>query len=694
VLGADADGFVPMAAMPNGHNKNPCRVATEAPLPAYTRVTNVITGTGLNSLNTAGIDGITNLAVGVWQLGLSPLMETGVSIIRNKGDVGRTLEELHALHRQWATALTQGARDFVHTFKTGVSFTDQVNAGQEAQGKLEGNIYVDPLTRTYDDAHKKFLAALADHEANPGSRAAKILYQSFRKWVLASGRFVFHFQSAIDSAFTKASQTMVSNILSFRRARDLGLTREHLQSVMDESMRLAESHRAYLTDVVGLTSKNEIAIEVQNALMGAYHQALADNGVQGMETLVDEAVADFQDWIGTGETSSVTPIGRGTKALTTYIHNFPLPIAGFIPAVRTVGNFMDALLWTAPGIGLYRAIKWRGKTTAERNHVFPNIKADWQFHRRQAVALLTNAASLGIMALLNANKDKEDDEKDFWWTGSFPAFDKAEQRRWERNGWTENTLIMGKLRIRLDRGFGQTIFLPMMMGSMLFEATDGLDGKEAAQNTMDLAEALIPGVAQLKGRFKSTESVYGLRSLAENQAASMVPFSALLNTQKRLAPKIDKKNTEATIWQNSPFYVDTDAPGVVVFKSPLGEPLAQDADPYGWVKKIGSPIYMTPETPGRDSAKKAIAADFAKQNYSGGAAPLDTFKTHLQKAGVPYSSALYKTWKEARIDAFVKDYTRQRGRVLRSDNYKSTVGSIWSDAGKRADRELGIRVRD
>lgn len=44
--------------------KAPCRVATVAALPAYTRSGNVITSSSNVSLNTAGIDGVTNLAVG------------------------------------------------------------------------------------------------------------------------------------------------------------------------------------------------------------------------------------------------------------------------------------------------------------------------------------------------------------------------------------------------------------------------------------------------------------------------------------------------------------------------------------------------------------------------------------------------------------------------------------------------------
>jgi hypothetical protein len=61
-------------------------------LPAYTRSGNVITGTGLVNLNTAGIDGITNLVVGDRVLlvdGVSGL-DNGLYTITTLGATGTT----------------------------------------------------------------------------------------------------------------------------------------------------------------------------------------------------------------------------------------------------------------------------------------------------------------------------------------------------------------------------------------------------------------------------------------------------------------------------------------------------------------------------------------------------------------------------------------------------------------------------
>lgn len=644
---------------------------------------------------------LVGLSVGVWETGMSLATESLVSIGRNKGDIGATIEELVALHKGWASNLSRGVREFGRTLKTGTTYIEQVQGGQESQGKLEdqgkleGKVFVDPLTRTYDDATKRMTAAISRYRSNPNAKdAANILYQSFRAWVLASGRFTFRMLSAVDSSFTKANAATVANIISFRRAKALGLTAQDLANVMDESQRQAEAHRAYLVNEVGLTNANEIAIEVRDHLEGAYYQALSNRGVEGLQDLINEASADIQDKIGTGETSQKTLIGKATRSVTQLIQTFPFPLAGIIPAVRTVGNVMDSLMWTAPGIGLYRAIRFNGKTTEQRNEYFPNIHADWQFRRRQALAALSNGAVLGILALLKANEDEPDDEKWFWWTGSFPALNDVEKARWQRNGWTENTLMIGPVRFQLDRGFGQTLYVPMAMSAMLYEATDGVDGKEFVQDLTSLAEMLVPGFSQGKSQFKSTESVYGMQSFATNQATALAPFSAFLKSGRRLEDRIDTKNSEASFFQLNPFYVDTDAEGVSVFRNVLGEKLVQDENGWGMIQKIGAPMFLKLEDKGRDPVKKQISEDFYANKYSGGEVTLSTFKTKLTKAGMPFSPALYKKWKTARIDAFVDQYSKQRPGILKSENYSSKVGSVWQDAGKKADRELGIKRKN
>lgn len=634
---------------------------------------------------------LVGVTVGVWESHMLMAQEVAVSIVRNKGDVAKTFEELLALHKGWATNALRGLREVGRALKTGSTYREQVQGGQEGQGKLEDKIFVDPLTRTYDDANKKMAAAIRDFQMNKNKGAAKVLWQAFRKWVVASGRFTFRALGAVDSAWTKMNAGTMANILAFRRAKDLGITKAELTAAMGAAQRYAEAHRAFLVSEVGLTNSNEIAIEVQDAIEGAFYQALTEKGVEGLDTLLDEAASDFQDKIGTGETSQKTWIGRATRSVTSIIQTFPFPLAGIIPAVRTVGNVMDGLMWTAPGVGIYRALRFNNKTAAERNEFFPNIKSDWQFRRRQAMAVLTNAATLGIVALLNANEDEPDDEKWFWWTGAWPALNDAEQARWKRNDWTENTLIVGGLRFQLDRGFGQTLLVPMTVASMAYEASNGLDGKEGLAGLAALAEALVPGFAQGRDRFKSTDSVYGFKSFAEQQAASLIPFSALLKSGRRMQERVDTKNTEAAWYQLNPFYADSAAPGVVQLRNVLGEPMAEDVNAWGWLKKLGSPMFFTMDIPGRDPVKKTISDDFFKRSYAGGEVTLEAFKTRLEESNTPYSPALYVKWKQERIANFVELYSARRAKLLTEDNYASSVGSVWTKAGERADRALGIK---
>jgi len=652
-------------------------------LPKFKDLMNSYVRANIFSAITSQTIGIT---VGVWETMMTGLTEALYTVgTKGKNPLDMVLE-VGAIIRAFGVNLPRALRESLEVLKTGTTYIDQVKQDQDRLDNKEPSSFVDPLVRTYDDAMKKMEQALVTFKESPSKRAAQVLWQALRGWIFAAGRFTFRGLYAADAAVTKLNSTAMADIFAYRETKRLGITKEQVAAVQREVDRMVESHRMFLETEAGI-SGNLLEIEIRDKIQGLFLQAISERGGQGLDTILTDAASDIQDRIGTGLTSKVTITGRVNEAASTFVNNFPLPIGGLLPAIRTTGNVIDSALWYSP-IGLIRAMYYNGKTVEERQAAFPNIRSDWQFRRKQMMAALTNGATMAMFALLMANQDEPDDEKFFWYTGTYPVMDKAEQARWDRNGWSEYTLIVGDLRIQVNRGFGQTLYPSLTLASLLVDATDGMTAKEALRNTIGLAEQIIPGFSQVRDRAKAGDSTYSAGALVENQLATLIPLSGLLQAPRRLGPQIDRRNSEAAWYQANPFWVDTSADGVVVMKNVLGEPLESESNPYAWVKKVGIPIQLQPSNKNRDPLKKQISDDFYANKYYGSKPTLDDFK---EKYGETVTPMQYKAWLERRVEKFVPDYTDRRDKILeRPDSYGNRVGDVWSRAGDRAARELGL----
>ena len=652
-------------------------------LPKFKDLMNSYVRANIFSAITSQTIGIT---VGVWETMMTGLTEALYTVgTKGKNPLDMVLE-VGAIIRAFGVNLPRALRESLEVLKTGTTYIDQVKQDQDRLDNKEPSSFVDPLVRTYDDAMEKMKQALVTFKESPSKRAAQVLWQALRGWIFAAGRFTFRGLYAADAAVTKLNSTAMADIFAYRETKRLGITKEQVAAVQREVDRMVESHRMFLQTEAGI-SGNLLEIEIRDKIQGLFLQAISERGGQGLDTILTEAASDIQDRIGTGLTSKVTITGRVNEAASTFVNNFPLPIGGLLPAIRTTGNVIDSALWYSP-IGLIRAMYYNGKTVEERQAAFPNIRSDWQFRRKQMMAALTNGATMAMFALLMANQDEPDDEKFFWYTGTYPVMDKAEQARWDRNGWSEYTLIVGDLRIQVNRGFGQTLYPSLTLASLLVDATDGMTAKEALRNTIGLAEQIIPGFSQVRDRAKAGDSTYSAGALVENQLATLIPLSGLLQAPRRLGPQIDRRNSEAAWYQANPFWVDTSADGAVVMKNVLGEPLESESNPYAWVKKVGIPIQLQPSNKNRDPLKKQISDDFYANKYYGSKPTLDDFK---EKYGETVTPTQYKAWLERRVEKFVPDYTDRRDKILeRPDSYGNRVGDVWSRAGDRAARELGL----
>jgi RNA polymerase sigma factor (sigma-70 family) len=626
--------------------------------------------------------------VGAWELFSSVLGESFVSVGRNKLNLIGTIAEWGAIIRAFASNTSRGFREAWEVAKTGTTFIEQVKLEQaKMDEKGEGKIFVDPATRTYDDAMKKMKKAIEGFQKNPTKATSEILWQAIRGYILSAGRLTFRALFMADAAVTKINASAMAEIFKYREIKRLGITKEQVREIQNEVERLVDSQRMFLQTELGL-SGNILEIEIQDRIEGAMLQALTMQGAQGLDTILTEAASDIQDRIGTGETSKATLIGRMNESASTFVNNFAVPIAGVLPAIRTNGNIIDAAMWYMPVVGLYRAIRYNKMTTAERQAVFPNIRADWQFRRKQIMAAFTNGASLAIFGLLMANKDLPEDEKWFRFTGAYPVGDKGTQALWELKGYSEYTLYVGTLPgVKMDRGFGQAFLPAFVTASMLVEASDGVTGKEALKNTVALAELYLPGFSQAKGRFKAADSTYNAERFIENQVTMFVPLSGLLQTPRRVGEPVDKRNTDASLLEANPFWVSADA-GVMRMRNILGEPLESESSPYSWMSKIGIPLQFRPVKEGRDPVKRQIMEDFYQYKYAGGKVTLNDFR---KAYGETATTSQYQAFLQARADLFVPRYQKVRERlVARPEDYAGRVGDLWENASIRAARNLGL----
>ena len=637
-----------------------------------------------------------NIYSGTSSLGLSVMVglyeyaklfadELVVSVINSKGNIPKLLNEIKVLGSAWFSNHIAGYREARVAFRTGTSFTEQVQGGQE--GSLDNDIFTDPLTRVWDrsidDIRKGYVAMKAATPARRMAIASKLILPEI-KAALSTVRLTFRVLGGIDAGITKMHSETRSTILAYRSFVDMGGSSAEYDAIQRAAEQVGLSYAEHARKNLGLTG-NDLSIATQEAVQGAIFMAMRDKGVP-IDKLTESAISEIQAKIGTGKTSDKTIVGQITNKMARAANSFPGGAIA-IPAVRTVGNVIDEMLWSAPVVGMYRALKYRKYSEAERQKVFPNMKANWQYNRNAAYAYLSTPLTALITALLKANEDEPDDSKWFWFTGPYPTLDQAEQARWRNNGWDENTLIVGNTRIRLDRGFGQTFLFPVAVGRFAHDAMNGATPEEYLQNSWGLADLMVPGISQLSDRFGARESVSATTNTLEQVWTSFVPFASLMKTPRRLGDRIDKRKSENLNFFLTPFYVDTEGEGVVLMKNVLGQKLEQDRNPYGWVQKLGFPIYYRTVSNDGDP-RSAVMRDFVDNNYRGGAVDSNSLK---KKAGDRYNARLLNDYVDYRVQQFMKYYKPSRSSLLGREDYGSKVGALWSKATEDADRRFKLR---
>ena len=621
--------------------------------------------------------------VGGWVLGSIYIREGFKVAFDPKIPMSERFSEILNFQKVVGGNILRGAREAKAVWQSGgTSFHSQLMGGQEVES--QGKVTVDELTTLYDQSTQRLSAAVGAYRRAQGTAkakpAAKIALEAFKKWVVAGQRFTFQGLSSVDAAVTKTSSSIQAQVLADRRARAAGLNRPEMDAIREDSYNHAKGIADHLRRN-DITNENLIAIEVLDAVEGGIFQRYAKMGAD-VASLIEEAVGDVQSQIGTGETND-TVIGKLTDIISHGVNEFP-GLTLLAPAVRTVGNVTDELMWTAPIIGLYRAYSTKGDSVrAKRNRAkFKNVSAEWQFAKRRRLMWGSHAMTAIAGAMLAMNDDLEDEDKWFWYTGFYPAKDKSEQERWAKQGnkWTEHTLIVFGTHIRLDRGFGQSMLLPMVAASTGHRVTKNVRATVAGNLDVEKAydEAftdiighmglILPGFSSGESFSRAVAYRGGAINYIQQKASVFVPFSGLAKTPRRLNDRINTKETEASAFNFNPFWVDTDGEGVVVYKNSLGEKLEPVNDIWNYVRKLGIPIYMEPTARGRDPEKKAALEFRINSRYTGGKVSRQAWAAEAAKGGVENTNANFNAF----ADAYIANYMKQHTKLVPKFNPESS----------------------
>lgn len=666
------------------------------------------------------------------------------------GSVGKSgfLADLGNVWKEWLGGYVEAFNEARVVATTGGStFTLQKNVEQErSKSNISRNPqFIDALTRVDDILNRDLPQAwktlrTKDTTSSQKAKAAKTLL----KGVLKLGtlqRHVFTALSAADSAVTKAYQTSQSNILAFREngkalaKGEGGLTPAQLADLMQVGRRDAEAYVSMLSENKAFESTADpvgmariVARDRMNQIVFA---GLAKAQVP-VDTLAAETIADIQGQIGTGDVSG-TLLGRVAEKATQGIKNFEdsnIPLASIFMAIRTPSVVADYLAWTVPGVNLPRTLDlfYSSRFNQQRRErVFPNLTADWQVTRRLATAMLSYPLTGLVAAMLLEQADRDEDDRDVWFTGSFPD-DPRERTKWAERGWEENSLYLFGLNLKIDRGPGQVLTGPLMIARTLVtvreaEREAARDGKEIttsgiyAKHAFEATRFFVPIVDQtisfgdpivretLKASQGNSSAAEVGSTLFGPSLGRLVPLSGLLKTADRqIDGNVDRSQLSPSqkLLIHVPTYVFFDEDNIAWQHNVFGEKLDRNTSADGVIgrlgkiaRRIGSPIFWGPadRDADRDPVVVEMSNDFASQNYYGGKVNMRNLKKKFDQADMDFSQDLAINYVKTRLGFVQSQYAPRRDSLLQenSKDFSSKMSALWRKGTQRADRKFGLK---
>lgn len=389
--------------------------------------------------------------------------------------------------------------------------------------------------------------------------------------------------------------------------------------------------------------------------------------------------------------------------------------------IRTIAQIADYLSWYAPGISLGKIlIEARKRKTKEGGAYNLHAGSTWQWKRRVHESVFGHMLFGGILALLAAQPD-DDDEKWLGITTSYP-WSPEDRLKFKNNRETEFTLYFGRKSegrkyIQFTRGVLEMLAFPAVAAKNIDDVRRGkmtaLEGSARMMWDMtNLSAPLVNSLAKQVNLMAQGNNDRLMEDLAK-KASLFLPLSAATRTAQKLTQDAPAKNSEnylASLF--IPGYALYSGAGDVELRNALDEPVFTDKSVWGKLAKAGLPFGYLPATAPQDPL---LAADFPRMNY--GIPPAPPFKTFMkgiegreeelwEANEVTTNNDLYNKWITNRAAAFKRIYRedsdpgenakdpRTLDEIKEAKDqkaYKARLSTLWSKATRETNQLMQIK---
>lgn len=663
---------------------------------------------GLGTIYVNASVGLAAPAVNLIREGFKTFLTNPLHPLSAMGDTAR------ALARAYRAAGKRGRLALRTNATLGLSAAKA--SGDKAQASTDpvGVLSVDALERRMDLAIKRI-----QDSSMPKWRKA---WESYLIFASFTGKMLWRIIGAIDTVSTAQVTEFIAEMRLNRQLRRKGVDPVTEWSAF---MTAHESGVRYAVEQLGLTP-NQASIEMMFRLQDAYYTHLQDK---------TDDVRPFE-YHGDARQEALTMIGnhaerqgfiskRGHEIADFFGHKDWMGF-GFLFAgapIRTIVNIAEYTSWYAPGLGLGKLLIEFVKRKAAKDgigsyHLHAGSK--WQFRRRAAESLFGQVLTGGLIALLAAQPD-DDDEKWFGITTAYP-WRPGDAVRFRNNKEQPYTMYFGAKKdggrkyLQYTRGVLEMLAFPAIAAKNYDEyrrkKEEGI--MSATYAVRDTVLMGLPVADSLARQWNLTQQGNSDRvyEFLGRKASILVPASSLARSVMKLTSDTPAKNSANYLTSVMlPGYAIFKDNGDVELRNALDEPIYADDSAWDTVNKMGLPFGFLPTSAPKD---EVLAKDFSKMDYPIPPAPV--FKTFtnriegredelLKTNGIKDVNELYNKFVSDRAAVFKRIYredpepgdgakdsrtAQERLKANDKEAFKDRLSKLWAMATAEVNKELGI----
>jgi ribosomal protein L1 len=588
----------------------------------------------------------------------------------------------------------------------------KATGGRSDTGEV-GVLSVDALERQMDLSLKR----IKDSKM-PGWRKA---WESFLVLATVQGKILWRVIGAIDTVTTAQITEFISEMRLNRNLR-----RQDLDPVAEWSafMSAHEAGMRHAVERLGLTDQ-QASIELMARLQDAYYVYLGDRADVTPFEYREDARREALTMIGNhAERQGV--ISRVGNGLADFFGHRNFLGLGFVLSgapIRTIANIAEYTSWYAPGLGLGKMIlEYRARKAADDGigNYHLHAGSNWQFRRRVYESLFGQVLTGGLIALLAAQPDDEE-ERWFGISTSYP-WKPGDAVKFRNNGETPYTMYFGskaeggRKYLQFTRGVAEMFTFPSIAAKNYDMTRRGEQswieaGVRVAYDSASVGLPVIDSLAKQWNTLQRGNNDRIMETLAR-KASVLVPGSSLFRSVQKLTTETPAKNSSNYLSSILiPGYAIFADNGDVELRNSLDEPIFADNSVWGKVNKMGLPFGFLPTSAPQD---ELLAKDFSRMNYA--VPPAPAFKSFenqiegreqelLEKNSVGTVNELFNLRISRRAAMFKELYRNDPNpgdnakdqRTLEElletkdmEGYKKRMGAIWQRATRETNLQMGV----